>query len=113
MSVFADLAKRLNLRISLRPVDEDPGEFLHEILNELGLTQAAFADAIGVSPMRVSHLLKGQRPVTAELALRLGLALALSQTPQYWLNLQAAYDLKVAQVALKDSLLAVRALAVA
>ena len=88
-----------------------PGEFLHEILDELGLTQVAFADAIGVSPMRVSHLLKGQRPVTAELALRLGLA--LSQTPQYWLNLQAAYDLKVAQVELKDSLLAVRALAVA
>lgn len=88
-----------------------PGEFLHEILDELGLTQAAFAEAIGVSPMRVSHLLKGQRPVTAELALRLGLA--LSQTPQYWLNLQAAYDLKVAQVTLKDSLLAVRTLAVA
>ncbi len=87
-----------------------PGEFLHEILNELGLKQVAFAEAIGVSPMRVSHLLKGQRPVTAELALRLGLA--LSQTPQYWLNLQAAYDLKVAQVELKDSLLAVRALAV-
>ena len=86
-----------------------PGEFLHEILNELGLTQVAFADAIGVSAMRVSHLLKGQRPVTAELALRLGLA--LNQTPQYWLNLQAAYDLKVAQVELKDSLLAVRALA--
>ena len=88
-----------------------PGEFLHEILNELGLTQVAFADAIGVSAMRVSHLLKGQRPVTAELALRLGRA--LNQTPQYWLNLQAAYDLKVAQVELKDSLLAVRALAVA
>lgn len=87
-----------------------PGEFLHEILDELGLTQAAFADAMGVSPMRVSHLLKGQRPVTAELALRLGLA--LSQTPQYWLNLQAAYDLKVAQAELKDSLLAVRALVV-
>lgn len=86
-----------------------PGEFLKEILDELGLTQAAFAEAIGVSPMRVSHLLKGQRPVTAELALRLGLA--LSQTPQYWLNLQAAHDLKVTQVDLKDSLLAVQPLA--
>ena len=63
------------------------------------------------APMRVSHLLKGQRPITAELALRLGLA--LSQTPQYWLNLSAGYDLKVAQVVLKDSVLAVRALAVA
>ena len=61
-----------------------PGEFLKEILDELGLMQAAFAEAIGISPMRVSHLLKGQRPVTAELALRLGRA--LSQTPEYWLK---------------------------
>jgi len=73
------------------------------------LTQVAFADAIGVSTARVSRLLKAQRPVTAELALRLGIA--FNQTPQYWLNLQAAYDLKVAQDELKDSLLAVRELA--
>jgi addiction module HigA family antidote len=88
-----------------------PGEFLREILDDMALTQTAFAEAIGVSPMRVSHVLKCQRPVTAELALRLGLA--LRQTPQYWLNLQAAYDLKVAQLELKDSLLAVRELAAA
>lgn len=88
-----------------------PGEFLRETLDELGLTQAAFAQAIGVSPMRVSHLLKGDRPVTAELALRLGQA--LHQSPQYWLNLQVAYDLKVARVEFKDSLRHVRGLAVA
>ena len=88
-----------------------PGEFLREILDDMSLTQIALAQAIGVSPMRVSHVLKGQRPVTAELALRLGQA--LRQTPQYWLNLQAAYDLKVAQIELKDSLLAVRELAAA
>jgi addiction module HigA family antidote len=88
-----------------------PGEFLRETLEDMGLTQVAFADAIGVSPMRVSHLLKGDRPVTAELALRLGRA--LGQTPQYWLNLQTTYDLKVAQLEMKDSLLAVRELAVA
>ena len=87
-----------------------PGEFLREILDDLGLTQAAFAEAIGVSPMRVSHVLRGERPVTAELALRLGRA--LGQTPQYWLNLQTTYDLKVARKDMKDSLLAVRALAV-
>lgn len=86
-----------------------PGEFLRETLEDMALTQAAFADAIGVSPMRVSHVLRGDRPVTAELALRLGRA--LGQTPQYWLNLQTAYDLKVAQRDMKDSLLAVRALA--
>ncbi len=85
-----------------------PGEFLRETFDELGLTQAAFADALGVSPMRVSHILKGDRPVTAELALRL--ARALGQTPQYWLNLQTSYDLKIAQTELKDSLEAVRPL---
>lgn len=88
-----------------------PGEFLRETLEELGLTQAALADAIGVSPMRVSHLLRGDRPVTAELALRLGRA--LGQTPQYWLNLQTTYDLKVAQTEMKSDLLAVRKLAAA
>ncbi len=88
-----------------------PGVFLRETLDELGMTQAAFAQAIDVSAMRVSHLLKGDRPVTAELALRLGRA--LGQTPQYWLNLQATYDLKVAQLEMKDSLKAVRMLAIA
>ncbi len=88
-----------------------PGEFLRETLEDMGLTQVALADAIGVSPMRVSHLLRGNRPVTAELALRLGRA--LGQTPQYWLNLQTTYDLKVAQLEMKDSLLAVRELTAA
>ena len=86
-----------------------PGEFLRETLDELGLTQAAFANALDISPMRVSHLLKGDRPVTAELALRLGRA--LGQSPQYWLNLQTTYDLKMAQLEMKDSLKAVRTLA--
>lgn len=86
-----------------------PGEFLRETLDELGLTQAAFAAAIGVSPMRISHVLKGSRPVTAELALLIGRA--LGQSPQYWLNLQTAHDLKVAEAAMKLSLKAVRELA--
>jgi addiction module HigA family antidote len=99
--------------IAKNPVDGlpaiHPGEFLRETLEDLAMTQAAFADAIGVSPMRVSHLLKGDRPVTAELALRLGRA--LGQTPQYWLNLQSAYDLKMAQIEMKNSLNDVRSLA--
>ncbi len=86
-----------------------PGELLRETLDELGLTQTAFADALGVSPMRVSHLLRGERPLTAELALRLGRA--LGQSPQYWLNLQTAFDLKVAQISMKRSLRSVRPLA--
>lgn len=75
-----------------------PGEFLAEILEELGLSQAAFARAIGVSAMRVSHVVKGSRPVTAELALLFGKA--FDQSPEYWLNLQSAYDLAVAKNAI-------------
>lgn len=85
-----------------------PGEFIAEILEDLNLNQAALADALGVSPMRVSHILKGKRPVTAELALRL--ARAFGQSPQYWLNLQIRYDLKIAQTQWHDSLLNVREL---
>lgn|SRR3546814_711887 len=86
-----------------------PGEFLEEILLDLGMSQAAFARAIDVSPMRISHVLRGDRPVTAELALRFGRA--FGQTPQYWLNLQTTHDLKIAERELKDSLRRVRKLA--
>lgn len=86
-----------------------PGLFLAEILEELHLSQAQFARAIGVSPMRVSHVIHGTRPVTAELALLFGRA--FGQTAQYWLNLQADHDLKVAQAAIGDRLMAVVELA--
>lgn len=86
-----------------------PGEFLTEILSELSLSQAQFARAIGVSPMRVSHIINGTRPVTAELALRFGRA--FGQSPQYWLNLQAACDLRTAEEAMGQELLAVTQLA--
>ncbi len=86
-----------------------PGEFLIETLHELGLSQAQFARAIGVSPMRVSHIVNRTRPVTAELALLFGRA--LGQSPQYWLSLQAAYDLKMAEAAMAKRLQAVAALA--
>ena len=79
-----------------------PGEFLAETLHELGISQAQFARAIGVSSMRVSHVVNGTRPVTAELALLF--SRALNQSPQYWLNLQATYDLKKAEKDLGEHL---------
>ncbi len=72
-----------------------PGVFLKETLDQLGLSQNAFAQVIGVSPMRVSHVIKGTRPVTAELALLFGKA--FGQTPNYWMNLQTSYDLKTVE----------------
>jgi addiction module HigA family antidote len=72
-----------------------PGVFLAEGLEDLGLSQAEFARAIGVSPMRISHVVKGSRPVTAELALLFGKA--FTQSAEYWLNLQRQYDLELAE----------------
>ncbi len=86
-----------------------PGEFLGEILEEMGISQAGLARSIGVSPMRISHILKGTRPVTAELALLFGRA--FGQSPQYWLNLQASYDLKTAEAAIGGRLAGVHSFA--
>jgi addiction module HigA family antidote len=71
--------------------------------------RASFARAIGVSAMRVSHVVRGERPVTAELALRFGRA--FGQSPQMWLNWQTDYDLKIAERELKASLRKVQPLA--
>lgn len=85
-----------------------PGDYLAEILDELHVSRAGFARAIGVSPMRISHVVKGKRPVTAELALLF--AKVLDQSPQYWLNLQMAHDLKIAQIDIGERLLSIDSL---
>lgn len=84
------------IKSGLSPIH--PGEFLRAILGERNLSQAYFARVIGVAPMRISHVVKGTRPVTAELALLFGRV--LGQSPQYWLNLQTTYDLKLAERAI-------------
>lgn len=86
-----------------------PGEHLAEMLEEFGVGQAEFARVIHVSPMRVSHVIRGTRPVTAELALRFGRA--FGQTPQFWINLQTAYDLAGAERKVGRSLEEIEAVA--
>jgi antitoxin HigA-1 len=78
-----------------RMVPVHPGVYLKEILDELGLSQYRLAQELGVPAMRVSHVVRGQRPMTAELALRLGRY--LDQSPRYWLHLQSRYDIDVAE----------------
>lgn len=73
-----------------------PGVILKEIISELGISQARLAHDIGVSPMRISHIINGSRHVTADLALRLGKY--LGQTPQFWMNLQAGFDMQTAEM---------------
>jgi len=87
------LDRTVNLRDA--PIEIGQGLRLHSYARAY---VSAFARTMGVSPMRVSHLIKGKRPVTGELALRLGKV--LSQSPQYWLHLQAGYDLAQAKAAI-------------
>ncbi|HEY7557014.1 MAG TPA: HigA family addiction module antitoxin [Candidatus Binatia bacterium] len=77
----------------IKPVH--PGKYLKEILDDLGLSQYRLAREIGVPAMRISHVVNGARPVTAELALRLGRY--FGQNPRYWLNLQNRYDMDMAE----------------
>lgn len=96
----------MTIKNGLPPIH--PGKFLKEALDELGTSQAEFARAIGISSMRISHVINGTRPVTAELALLFGRA--FGQSPQYWLNLQAAHDLKTAEHEMGGRLRTVRPL---
>ncbi|MCD8566650.1 MAG: HigA family addiction module antitoxin [Alphaproteobacteria bacterium] len=69
-----------------------PGEILQEeFLNELGLSQNALAQAIGVPANRISEIVRGRRNITADTDLRLSRFFRLSEG--YWLRLQNAYDL--------------------
>ena|SRR4051812_25471079 len=73
-----------------------PGEMLkEEFLAEYRLSQNRLAKAIGISPRRITELVHNRQPITADIALRLGLYFGTS--PEFWMNLQAHYDLKMAR----------------
>lgn len=72
-----------------------PGEHLRIDLEEINMSQAALARALGVPKNRISQIINGDRGVSADTALRL--ARWMGTTPQYWLNLQMLYDLRVAE----------------
>lgn len=75
-----------------------PGEILREeVLDELGMSGHALAMALHVPATRINDILRERRGITADTALRL--ARFLGSTPQYWLHLQTAYDLKKAEIA--------------
>jgi addiction module HigA family antidote len=72
-----------------------PGEILLEdFMKPMGITARQLAADIDVSPSRISDLVNGNRPVTADTALRLGLF--FSMEPRFWLNLQTEYDMRQA-----------------
>lgn len=81
-----------------------PGEILLEqFLKPMGMSQNRLAIEISVPPRRINEIVKGKRRVTADTAMRL--AIFFSMTPQYWMGLQADYDLDVAQDELVEKII--------
>jgi addiction module HigA family antidote len=71
-----------------------PGEILaEEFLSPLGISQYRLAKETGVPPRRINEIVKGQRAVTANTALRLSRYFGTSE--RFWMNLQTRYDLEV------------------
>lgn len=80
-----------------------PGKIIRQqIVERLKIKQAAFASALGISPSRVTLILKGRAPISAEVALRI--ARVTSTSPDYWLRLQTTYDLYRAGHGLRGAL---------
>ena len=71
-----------------------PGKILADELSELQITPTELARQIAVPPNRISQIIQGKRAITGDTALRLGHWFQTS--PQFWLNLQSAYDLSCA-----------------
>jgi addiction module HigA family antidote len=80
-----------------------PGEILLEdFMKPMGISARQLAADIDVSPSRISELVHGSRPITADTALRLGLFFEMD--PRFWLNLQMEYDLRVAARTLQEKI---------
>jgi antitoxin HigA-1 len=76
-----------------------PGDVLQDLLNEAGLTVNALALALRVPANRIGGIVKGQRGITADTALRLSRYFGTSA--QMWMNLQAKYELEIAEDTLR------------
>lgn len=80
-----------------------PGEILlEEFMKPMGITARQLAADIDVSPSRISELVHGTRPITADTALRLGLFFRMD--PRFWLNLQSEYDMRMTMRNLADKI---------
>ena len=89
----------------MRPIH--PGEILREeYLRPLRLSANALAHALGVPTNRITAILAGRRSITADTALRL--ARAFKSTPEFWLNLQQAFDLRTAERAARQDVRAIK-----
>ena len=82
-----------------------PGEILkEEFMVPMGITTRQLSADLDVAPSRISEIVNRKRGISAETALRLGLFFKME--PRFWLNLQAEYDMRMAERELADSLAA-------
>jgi addiction module HigA family antidote len=72
-----------------------PGEILADELEEIGVTPTELARQLAVPPNRITQIIQGKRSITGDTALRLGHWFGTS--PEFWLNLQKSYELRLAQ----------------
>lgn len=79
-----------------------PGEILADELQEIGMKPVELAARIGVPDNHIYQILQGQRSITADIALRL--EKFFNTGPEFWLNLQSAYELDAARQQLGDTL---------
>lgn len=81
-----------------------PGEILlEEFMKPMCITARQLAADIDVPPSRISDIVNGNRPITADTALRLGLFFKMEE--RFWVNLQAEYDIRIARRTLLDKIL--------
>ena len=73
---------------------EKAKQLVEDFMKPMGITARQIAADIDVSPSRISEIVHGARPITADTAIRLGLFFRMD--PKYWLNLQMEYDIRVA-----------------
>ena len=71
-------------------------------MKPMGITSRQLAADIDVSPSRISEIIHGTRPITADTALRLGLF--FSMEPRFWLNLQSEFDMRTAKRNLQEEI---------
>ncbi|MCH1781635.1 MAG: addiction module HigA family antidote [Psychrobacter glaciei] len=82
------------IKNGMRPIH--PGEVLQEdFLEPLGMSANALANKLGVTPARISEIVREKRGITADTALRL--AKYFGGSAQFWLNLQSTYELRVVE----------------
>lgn len=89
------------IKNGMRPIH--PGEILREeFLEPLGMSANRLAEALHVTPARIYEIISGRRGITANTAIRLGIAFGTST--EFWLNIQMSYDIRIQEIAVGNDI---------